>query len=93
MLPFVNGIVTLLHCIYEIVTLLHCIYLMHSLHHTLRDICKYLMIQSYLWQMVRTKAAEEATLDILEGCAGRGRGQALCGNAPPPPPHSSVCLE
>jgi hypothetical protein len=39
MLPFVNAIVTLLHCIY----------LMQSLHHILLGLCKYLMMQSSLW--------------------------------------------
>jgi hypothetical protein len=34
MLPFVNAIFNLLYCIY----------LMHSLHHTLLDYCKYLMV-------------------------------------------------
>jgi hypothetical protein len=35
-----------------------------------------------------TRDTEDATLDILEGSAdrGRGRGQALRGNPPPPPP-------
>jgi hypothetical protein len=48
------------------------------------------MMQSCLWQMARTRAAEEAMLDIPEGSGGngrgRGRGQAPCGDAPPPPP-------
>jgi hypothetical protein len=35
------------------------------------------MMQSYLWQMVCTRATEEAALDILEGSAGCGCGQAL----------------
>jgi uncharacterized coiled-coil protein SlyX len=84
MLPFVNAIVTLLHCIY----------LMQSLHHTLLDICKYLMMQSYLWQMVCMSATEENVLHIPEGSTRRGRGQAPRVNAPPPPPsHPPVSLE
>jgi hypothetical protein len=76
MLPFVSVIVTLLYCIY----------LMHSLHHTLMDCCKYLMIQNYLWQMVRMRATDDVVLDIPEGSTERrcGRGQVLRGNAPPP---------
>jgi hypothetical protein len=34
---------------------------------------------SYLWQMVRTRAIEDAMFDIPEGSAGRGCG---CGHAP-----------
>jgi hypothetical protein len=79
MLPFVNAIVTLLHCIY----------LMHSLHHTLLDNCMYLMMQSCLLRMVHTRATEQVVLDIPEGSARRGRGQAPCANAPPPPPSCS----
>jgi hypothetical protein len=51
---------------------------------------------SYLWQMVRTIAAEDAEIDIPEGSVGRGRGrgQAPCGNPPPPPPpHPMVSIE
>jgi hypothetical protein len=53
MLPLVNAIVTLLHCVY----------LMQSLHHILLDLCKYLMIQSSLWQMVRTRSGK----DVYDG--------------------------
>jgi hypothetical protein len=42
---------------------------------------------------VHTRASEDPIHDIPEGSAGRGRGQAPCGNAPPPPPHSPVRLE
>jgi hypothetical protein len=35
------------------------------------------MMQSYLWQMVHMRADDETILDIPEGYAGRGRGQAL----------------
>jgi hypothetical protein len=38
MISFVNGIVSLLYCIY----------LMHGLHHILLDYCNYLMMQSVL---------------------------------------------
>jgi hypothetical protein len=66
---------------------------MHSLHHTLLDYCKYLMIQSYLWQMVHTRVTEVAALDILEESAGRGQGKPPHGNTPPPPPRPPVSLE
>jgi hypothetical protein len=45
MLPFVNAIVTLLHCV--------C--LMQSFHHILLEMCKYLMMQSSIWWMVCTR--------------------------------------
>jgi hypothetical protein len=70
MFPFVNAIVTLLHCIY----------LMQSLHHTLLDLCMYLMVQRYLWQVVRTRSVDELACDIPEGSVGRGHGQAPRGN-------------
>jgi hypothetical protein len=82
-LPFLNAIVTPLHCIY----------LMQRLHHILPDICKYLMMESSIWQMVRTQPSAELVIDISEGPAGRGHGQAPRGNAPPPPPHLLVILE
>jgi hypothetical protein len=56
---------------------------MQSLHHILLDICKYLMMQSSIWQMLCTRTSEDPILDIPEGSAGRGRG-----NAPPCPPVS-----
>jgi hypothetical protein len=34
---------------------------------------------------VHTRTYEELSLDIPEGSAGRGHGQVLHGNAPPPP--------
>jgi hypothetical protein len=43
--------------------------------------------------MVHTRTSEELILDILEGSIRRGRGQAPCGKAPPPPPHPPVSLE
>jgi hypothetical protein len=64
----------------------HCIYLMQGFHHILLDICKYLVMQSSIWQMVRTRTFEELSLDSLEGSVRRGRGQVSCGGAPPPPP-------
>jgi hypothetical protein len=42
MLSFVNAIVSLLYCNY----------LIHDLHHIWLDYCDYLIMQSYLWQMV-----------------------------------------
>jgi hypothetical protein len=50
------------------------------------------MMQSSLWQMVCIKTFEDPILDIPEGSAGRGHGQAPRGNAPPPP-HPPVSLE
>jgi hypothetical protein len=66
---------------------------MHGLHHNLLDCCNYLMMQSYLWQMVRTRANCDDVLDASKGSAahGRGRGQPSHGNAPPPRP--SISLE
>jgi hypothetical protein len=79
MLPFVDAIVTLFHCIY----------LMQSLYHNLLDICKYLMMQSSLWKILaRTRACEGAVLDILEESAGRGFDQPPSGNAAPRAPVS-----
>jgi hypothetical protein len=66
MLSFVNVIVSLLYHNY----------LMHGLHHILLDYCDYLIMQSYLWQMVHTRATDDDVLDIPKGSApcGRGRG-------------------
>jgi hypothetical protein len=66
---------------------------MQGFHHILLDIYKYLMMQSSIWQMVRTMTSEELSLDIPEGSAGRGRGQVPRGGAPPPPPRPPVSLE
>jgi hypothetical protein len=66
---------------------------MQTLHHILLDICKYPMMQSSIWQMVRTRTSEESSLDISEGFVERGRGQVPHGNAPPPPPHPLVYSE
>jgi hypothetical protein len=46
------------------------------------------MMQSSIWQMVRTRTSEDAILDIPERSVGRGRGQVPHGGAPPPPPVS-----
>jgi hypothetical protein len=45
--------------------------------------------------MVRTRATEDATLDIPEGSDGRGHGcgQVLHANPPPPPPRAPVSIE
>jgi hypothetical protein len=74
---------------------IYCNYLMHSLHHILLDHYDYLMMQSYLWQMVRTRTTDDDMLDIPEGSTQRrrGRGQPSCGNPPPPPLHPPVSLE
>jgi hypothetical protein len=74
---------------------IYCIYLMHSLHHILLDHYDYLVMQSCLWQMVRTRTTDDDVLDFHEGSAphGRGRGQPSRGNASPPPPHPLVSME
>jgi hypothetical protein len=46
------------------------------------------MMQSSIWQMVRTRTSEDAILDIPKGSVGRGHGQLPRGGAPPPPPIS-----
>jgi hypothetical protein len=51
------------------------------------------MMQSSIWQMVRTRTSEDSILNILEGSVGRGHGQVPCGGAPPPPPHPPISLE
>jgi hypothetical protein len=56
---------------------------MQSLHHNLLDVCKYLMMQSSIWQMVHTRTSEDSILNIPEGSVGRGRGQVPRGSAPP----------
>jgi hypothetical protein len=45
---------------------LHYVYLMQGFHHILLDICKYLMMQSPIWQMVRTRTFKELSLDSPE---------------------------
>jgi hypothetical protein len=66
---------------------------MQGFHHILLDICKYLMMQRSIWQMVRTRTYEELSLDIPEGSARCGRGQVPHGGAPPPPPRPPISLE
>jgi hypothetical protein len=66
---------------------------MQGFHHTLLDICKYLMMQSSIWQMVRTRTFEELNLDSPKGSVRRGHGQVPHGGAPPPPPQPPVSLE
>jgi hypothetical protein len=61
---------------------------MQGFHHILLDVCKYLMMQSSIWQMVHTWTLEELSLNSLEGSTGCGRGQVPRGGAPPPPPVS-----
>jgi hypothetical protein len=53
------------------------------------------MMQSYLWQMVHTRAAEEAALNIPEGSIDYGcaHGQAPRDSAPPPPPRPPVSVD
>jgi hypothetical protein len=43
--------------------------------------------------MVYTRTSEDSILNILEGSAGRGCGQAPRGNAPPPTPDLSISLK
>jgi hypothetical protein len=61
---------------------------MQSFRHILLDMCKYLIMQSTILQMVHTRTSEDSILNIPEGSLGRGRGQASRGSAPPPPPAS-----
>jgi hypothetical protein len=51
------------------------------------------MMQSSIWQMMRTRTVEELSLDRHEGSTGRGHGQIPRGDAPPPPPPPPVSLE
>jgi hypothetical protein len=85
----------MLTCVNAIASLYCCIYLMHGLHHNLLGYCNYLMMQSYLWQMVHTRANGDDVLNVSAGSAahGHGHGQPSRGNAPPPPLRSPVSLE
>jgi hypothetical protein len=58
---------------------------MQGFHHILLNICKYLMMQSSIWQMVHTRTSEDPILNIPEGSVRRGRGQVPRGGAPPRP--------
>jgi hypothetical protein len=82
-------------CECNCLSFLYYIYLMHGLHHILLGYYDYLMMQSCLWQMVRTRPTDNDVLDIPEGSAsrGHGRGQPPCGNAPPPPLRPPVSME
>jgi hypothetical protein len=51
------------------------------------------MMQSCLWQMVRTRANGDDVLDVPEGFAAHGHGQSPLGNAPSSPPRPSISLE
>jgi hypothetical protein len=66
---------------------------MQGFNHIVLDVCKYLMMQSSLWQMVRTMTSEDSILDIPEGSIRRGCGQVPRGGALPPPPCPPVSLE
>jgi hypothetical protein len=46
------------------------------------------MMQSSIWQMVRTRTFEDSIPDIPEGSVRRGRGQVPRGGASPRPPNS-----
>jgi hypothetical protein len=55
--------------------------------------CKYLMMQSSIWRMVRIRTSEDSILDIPEGSVERGHGQVPRDSAPPPPPRPPVSVE
>jgi hypothetical protein len=55
--------------------------------------CKYLMMQNSIWQMVHIRTSEELNLDIPEGSARRGRLHVPHGKTPPPPPCPPISLE
>jgi hypothetical protein len=59
---------------------------MQDFYHILLDVCKYLMMQTSIRQMVHTRTFEELSLNNPEGSAGCERGQVPRGGAPPPPP-------
>jgi hypothetical protein len=66
---------------------------MQSFHQILLDMCKYLMMQRSIWQMVHTRIFEDPILDIPEESVGHGHGQVPHGSAQPPPPRPPVSLE
>jgi hypothetical protein len=70
-----------------------CVYLMQGFHHILLDICKYLVTQSSIWQMVHTRTSEDPILDIPKGSVRCGCGQVPRGSTPPPPPRRPISLE
>jgi hypothetical protein len=61
---------------------------MQDFYYILLDICKYLMMQSSIWQMVHTWTSEDPILDIPEGSVRHGHGHVPRGGAPPRPPVS-----
>jgi hypothetical protein len=71
----------------------YCVYIMQDFHHILLDVCKYLMMQSSLWQMRHTMTSVDSILDIPKGSVRRGHGQVPRGGAPPSPPQPPVSLE
>jgi hypothetical protein len=66
---------------------------MQSFHRILLDMCKHLMMQSLIWQMVPTTTSEDPILDIPEGSVGRRHGHVPRGSAAPPPTQPPVSLE
>jgi hypothetical protein len=60
----------MLTCVNAIASLYCCIYLIHNLHHNLLGCCNYLMMQSYLCQMVCTRANGDNVLDVPKGFEG-----------------------
>jgi hypothetical protein len=50
----------------------HYVYLMQDFHHILLDVCKYLMMQSSIWQMVHTRTFEELTSTALRDLPDMG---------------------
>jgi hypothetical protein len=52
---------------------------MHNLHHILLDYYDYLMMQSYLWQMVHMRDTDHDVLDIPENllCMDMGMDSPL----------------
>jgi hypothetical protein len=47
------------------------------------------MMQSSIWQMVRTRTSEDPILDIPKRSVGRGHDQVLRRGAQPPPPRAT----
>jgi hypothetical protein len=66
--------------------------LTHAIHYTMVTLFNDV---SYLWQMVRPRAVEDATYDIPEGFVDHGcaRGQVPHANPPPPPPQAPVSID
>jgi hypothetical protein len=51
------------------------------------------MMQSTIWQIVRTRTSEDPILNIPKGSVGCGCGQVPHGGAPPQPPRPPISLE